>query len=58
MSVDAKLDRLIEKRAAVNDPEAAEMLWNGSARRHKEAMRRRKLLLTGGPSANERMPGN
>jgi hypothetical protein len=43
-SVDVELDRLIEKRAAVNDPEAAEMLWNGSVRRHHEAIRRRNRV--------------
>jgi hypothetical protein len=40
-SVDAELDRLIAKRASVGDPEAVQMLWTGSARRHKEAIRRR-----------------
>ena len=40
-SVDAELDRLVEKRARTGDAEAAQMLCNGSARRHKEAIRRR-----------------
>jgi hypothetical protein len=40
-SVDAELDRLVEKRARIGDAEAAQMLWNGSLRRHHEAIRRR-----------------
>lgn len=41
MAVDAELDRLVEKRARAGDAEALQMLWTGSVRRHKEAIRRR-----------------
>jgi hypothetical protein len=44
-SVDAELDRLVEKRARTGDAEAMQMLWNGSTRRHKEAIRRRNRAL-------------
>ncbi len=39
--VEKELDRLIEKRAAVEDPEAKEALWLRSVERHHEAIRRR-----------------
>jgi hypothetical protein len=44
-SVDAELDRLVEKRARTGDAEAVQMLWNGSVRRHKEAIRQRNRAL-------------
>jgi hypothetical protein len=37
--VEKELDRLIEKRAAVEDPEALDELWLRSERRHREKVR-------------------
>jgi hypothetical protein len=33
-TVDAELDRLVEKRARTGDPEAVHELWKGSVRRY------------------------
>ncbi len=44
-ATEAELTRLIEKRARDGDPEAAEMLWKASVRRHHEAIRRRNRAL-------------
>lgn len=38
--VEAELNRLIENRAAIEDPEATHQLWKASVRRHHEAIRR------------------
>ncbi len=40
-AVDHELDRLIEKRAEVGDPEAVAALWEASVRRHNESIRQR-----------------
>jgi hypothetical protein len=37
--VDSELDRLIEKRAAVEDPEAKEVLWLRSVERYNARLR-------------------
>ena len=39
-ATEAELTRLIQKRAAVEDPEALDELWEASARRHHEQIRR------------------
>ncbi len=35
-TVDAELDRLIEKRSRIGDPEAVEELWKRSVARHNK----------------------
>ncbi len=44
-ATEAELDRLIEKRAALEDPEAKEALWQRSVRAHHERIRRQNRAL-------------